>query len=180
MMTNSEIDKILSEIVHPDALGFYQSNAVYNTFRKFADVVVSLRQKETKQMTDRELMQMALTHLEHSIGVSDESQKRLSELKKALRDRLAQPEQEPVAWVKVWSDSSKSFYGSEVPVFGNEKLMPLYTAPPNIEAVVLAEREACAKVCDEYAQSKRFDGYYIEGFADGADVCANAIRARGA
>jgi len=48
MMTNAEIDKILSEIVHPDALGFYQSNAVYNTFRKFADVVVSLRQKETK------------------------------------------------------------------------------------------------------------------------------------
>ena len=46
-------------------------------------------------MTDRELMQMALTHLEHSIGVSDESQKRLSELKKAMRDRLKQPEPEP-------------------------------------------------------------------------------------
>ena len=45
-------------------------------------------------MTDRELMQMALTHLEHSIGISDESQKRLNELKKALRERLAQPEQE--------------------------------------------------------------------------------------
>ena len=43
-------------------------------------------------MKNRELMQMALTHLEHSIGISDESQKRLSELKKALRDRLAQPE----------------------------------------------------------------------------------------
>jgi hypothetical protein len=50
-------------------------------------------------MTDRELMQMALTHLEHSIGVSDESQKRLSELKKALRDRLAQPEPGPVPYV---------------------------------------------------------------------------------
>ena len=47
-------------------------------------------------MKNRELMQMALTHLEHSIGISDESQKRLSELKKALRDRLAQPEPEPV------------------------------------------------------------------------------------
>jgi hypothetical protein len=46
-------------------------------------------------------------------------------------------------------------------------------------SVAADEREACAKVCDEYAQSKRFDGYYIEGFADGADVCANAIRERG-
>ena len=38
-MTNAEIDNILSKIVHPDALGFYQSNAIYNVFRKFAEAV---------------------------------------------------------------------------------------------------------------------------------------------
>jgi len=38
-LTNAEIDKILSKIVHPDALGFYQSNAIYNVFRKFAEAV---------------------------------------------------------------------------------------------------------------------------------------------
>jgi hypothetical protein len=35
---------------------------------------------------------------------------------------------------------------------------------------VAAEREACAKVCDEQASS---------AYWEGADVCADAIRARG-
>jgi hypothetical protein len=41
------------------------------------------------------------------------------------------------------------------------------------------EREECAKVCEKYAQSERFDEDYIKGFADGADTCANSIRERG-
>ena len=41
------------------------------------------------------------------------------------------------------------------------------------------EREACAKVCEGLAVRKRFQSSYEEGFADGSDVCANAIRARG-
>ena len=39
-----------------------------------------------------------------------------------------------------------------------------------IEAAVLAEREACAKVCDGYSDGRH---------ANMADLCAEAIRARG-
>jgi hypothetical protein len=47
-LTNSEIDNILSKIVHPDALGFYQSNAIYNVFRKFAKAIeTKLKEKNT-------------------------------------------------------------------------------------------------------------------------------------
>jgi len=46
-------------------------------------------------------------------------------------------------------------------------------------AIAAEEREACAKLCEELAVTKRFPSSYEEGFADGADVCANAIRARG-
>ena len=45
-------------------------------------------------MTDRELMQMALNKLE----VLDDYDPHRDILIKALRDRLAQPEPEPVAW----------------------------------------------------------------------------------
>jgi len=44
-----------------------------------------------------------------------------------------------------------------------------WNAEELIEKAVLAEREACAKVCDEYN-----DGRY----ANTADLCATAIRSR--
>jgi hypothetical protein len=47
------------------------------------------------------------------------------------------------------------------------------------ELVRADEREACAELCEELAVTKRFPSSYEEGFADGADVCANAIRERG-
>jgi hypothetical protein len=135
--------------------------------------------------SDRELMQMALDALESIERLTDGAwQDPFAKERKALRDRLAQPEPEPVAWryrtVTFWNSNPQWRYLNSLE--GTEGLLglePLYTTPPNIEAAVLAEREACAKVCDGYAHSKRFDGYYIEGFADGADVCANAIRERG-
>ena len=46
----------------------------------------------------------------------------------------------------------------------------LYTAK-QIEAAVLAEREACAKVCEEQYNSPDFNEAYVD--------CADAIRARG-
>ena len=55
-------------------------------------------------MTDRELMQMALDALESwqktclDCGRSSEELGRATKPIKALRDRLAQPEPEPVAW----------------------------------------------------------------------------------
>jgi hypothetical protein len=67
-------------------------------------------------MTDRELMQMA----------------------KALRDRLAQPEPEPVAWgnkkgeFKVHQEADDAFKSTAI---------PFYTAPPKREWVGLTDEE---------------------------------------
>ena len=59
-----------------------------------------------------------------------------------------------------------------------------FKATEQIEAAVLAEREACAKVCDDEIKSymsKQYTtdplGGYRERFA--AEQCAAAIRARG-
>ena len=46
-------------------------------------------------MTDREIMQQALEALERYGGVDQ----RACDAEEALRERLAQPEQEPIAWV---------------------------------------------------------------------------------
>lgn len=59
---------------------------------------------------------------------------------------------------------------------------PGCTKPPCVamREAVLAEREACAKVCDE-VELKNADGQlgtYIAGWSDGTDDCAAAIRSR--
>ena len=80
-------------------------------------------------MTDRELMQQALEALERYSGVDQ----RACDAEEALRERLAQPEQEPVAWR--WKERINSDFdswvitSSEPPPYAVEK-QPLYTAPP--------------------------------------------------
>lgn len=48
--------------------------------------------------------------------------------------------------------------------------------PDPVEAAVLAEREACAKVCESMRPSKQ---EYDQRFYTACTLCANAIRARG-
>lgn len=48
--------------------------------------------------------------------------------------------------------------------------------PDPVEAAVLAEREACAKVCESMRPSKQ---EYDQRFYTSCTLCANAIRARG-
>jgi len=51
-----------------------------------------------------------------------------------------------------------------------------------VQQAVLAEREACAEICDRIAMRYGEDpemGLYQHGFGDGAEVCRNRIRARG-
>ena len=48
-----------------------------------------------------------------------------------------------------------------------------------VHDAVLAEREACAKVCDEIAEGSEPVSDYHGGVMDGAGDCAAAIRARG-
>jgi hypothetical protein len=127
-------------------------------------------------MTDRELMQMALNALRlWEDAITDESSNHAFRFGcfgldaiKALSDRLAEPEPEPMAWFMQYADSVEFFWrepkqwekGLAVEV------IPVYTAPTSIEDAVKAEREACAKLCDGWTG------------ADG-DRCAEAIRSRG-
>ena len=88
-------------------------------------------------MTDRELMQQALdAMLNFPNDISDE----MFESIRLLRARLAQPEPEPVAWIK------KDRSSIEVSIMSAEYMMekgfdPLYTAPPQREWQGLTEYE---------------------------------------
>ena len=86
-------------------------------------------------MTDRELMQQALSALVTAeldgnceYGVTD-----------SLRARLAQPEPEPVAWTVrgLITDFSRDFSAYQTKTY----TVPLYTAPPQREWVGLTNEE---------------------------------------
>jgi len=86
-------------------------------------------------MTDRELMQMALDAMLHFPNdISDE----MFESIRSLRARLAQPEQEPLAW---WQPNEykieKSFSWHKKGGF----IKPLYPAPPQREWQGLTDEE---------------------------------------
>jgi len=58
-------------------------------------------------MTDRELMQMALDLIEPLAGRTAEVAQKIEDAIKALRNRLAQPEPEPVAIGEEWKPCVK-------------------------------------------------------------------------
>jgi hypothetical protein len=80
-------------------------------------------------MTDRELMQQAVEALEEGL-----TSKQWRELITALRERLAQPEQEPIAWVyqegleALKSGRPWTAYGSSgkgrIPLYLNDAVAP--------------------------------------------------------
>ncbi len=94
-------------------------------------------------MTDRELMQMVLDALESfESGTNGLYKGEFAEERKALRDRLAQPEPEPVAWVKFnqgeithaeLTDGSGCDFDLKSSGF-----VPLYTAP--VHAIDMSEK----------------------------------------
>ena len=96
-------------------------------------------------MTDRELMQQALDVLKIFIDGSNSDWARKIE---ALRDRLAQPEQEPV-WVEVTTNTGDKFIldsAVEADKIRTAReaglsVVPLYTAPPQREWQGLTDEE---------------------------------------
>jgi hypothetical protein len=79
----------------------------------------------------------------------------------------------------VRADERMSFYGQDKPAECADGCPPnqicdycQVVAPA--KAMILAEREACAKVCDELANDENTDEYI-----NGADWCSVRIRARG-
>ena len=93
-------------------------------------------------MTDRELMQQALDALEslQAWPETPENFKRFRAIE-ALRARLAQPEQEPVAWadkVDIDRDGHDLWVSRQKPAKDG---VPLYTTPPQREWVGLTDDE---------------------------------------
>jgi len=100
-------------------------------------------------MTDRELMEMALWAL--GIDCKDANGNKIDLVLpaiQALRDRLAQPEPEPVAWIENLTDPQPHAvtdlkYCSVADRDSGKDLtyIPLYTAPPKREWVGLTDEE---------------------------------------
>ena len=104
-------------------------------------------------MTDKEVMQIALETAEQiaiadyrhweelaSLGEFERwARSRANHIAEALRARLAQPEQKPVAWFCKLPDNKISIKIVGKPTEGNWQ--PLYTTPPQREWVGLTEDE---------------------------------------
>ena len=93
-------------------------------------------------MTDRELMQMALDALEAMQSYARAENKGLricDESIEALRDRLAQPEPEPVAYL--WRGELFFPYEYQAIAEEGDDAQPLYTAPPQREWIGLTDEE---------------------------------------
>ena len=100
-------------------------------------------------MTDRELMQQALRYME-SIGEMDTYPEDWA-IAIALRERLAQPEQEPVAWMGVY-DRTDLYYRKPP----QADVIPLYTAPPPRQWQGLTDEE----LNQIYAEPQTHAGQY--------------------
>ena len=78
----------------------------------------------------------------------------------------AQQQVEPVAWIHRYKTGAEQINTAPPETYVGWTHTPLYTTPPSVEAAIEAEREACAKVCDD-----------LHHWA--ASCCAKDIRARG-
>lgn len=105
-------------------------------------------------VTDRELMQMALEALETICGLRS-SKSDIPAVMNAIRERLAQPQLEVVG------------HGTE----NGTQYLNIKLRDIAIEEIRKAEREACARVCEEIKTQSDAEFF-------GAEFAA-AIRARG-
>ena len=100
-------------------------------------------------MTDRELMQQVLEALTAYDGTNGASQRK--RVLAALRERLAQPEQEPVAWMFQHDETGRMNYVSNDGIHNPTTFIemnpryalvcPLYTAPPQQQAEPVQENK---------------------------------------
>jgi hypothetical protein len=141
-----------------------------------------------------EAMKQALEALENAI--SDDKPYNILKSKEAinaLRQAIAEAEnQQQIAedFIKYgasWSKGGKRIDPSEIYAPAQTPVHAIDITSKSIETAVLAEREACEKLCEKEAQ----EAYHQEAFylpqgnpgllriAEGAKRCADAIRARG-
>ena len=86
----------------------------------------------------RKAMQVALEALEqiHPGNLTPMAEEAWNKAITALRQAL-ETEQEPVLWLKTWSDGAVSVLKTKSHAFADHELEPLYTAPPKREWVGL-------------------------------------------
>ena len=92
-------------------------------------------------MTDRELMQMVLRALKNAYSfIPIKMMEKHLQAETALRDRLAQPEPDPIAWM-VYTEDGQDAYITSNPhdIKNTEKAFPLWAYPK--EWVGLTEDE---------------------------------------
>ena len=97
----------------------------------------------------KEVMKLALSTLEGWANYDDwvwpesaleQAKRNTIEAITALRQAL-EPEQEPVLWLKTWSDGSVSVLKTKSHAFADHELESLYTAPPKKQWVGLTDEE---------------------------------------
>ena len=115
-------------------------------------------------MTDlRKAAEMALAKLDHlwEIGIDAEYKVELLPEIHALRQALAQPEQNPVAWMNI-EDNIFYKYEFKSCAESDKNAVPLYTAPPKREWVGLTDEEL-KPLCHEW---QIIYGGYVRPFAE--------------
>ena len=116
-------------------------------------------------MTDREIMQQALETLDRVMSHGSAVQ----EAKDILRERLAQPEQEPVAWLVQYSNKHEFVWGQKPQWIADAVgIEPLYTTPPRREWVGLTDDQVSA-IADQHS---------VEGFELDIMAFARSIEAK--
>jgi len=124
-------------------------------------------------MTDlRKAAEMALDALDeiNKLSVGEKAiclPAEIDDAMEALRQALAQPEQEPVAWLEPeWQEKICPEFGYEVTITDDHPRdlcwIPLYTAPPKREWVGLTEEEL-EPLCDLWKVS--YGSVYVDEFA---------------
>jgi hypothetical protein len=97
-----------------------------------------------RRIMDREAIEEAIEVLEDASAemlMETGNENYYGEAITALRQAL-EPEQEPVLWLKTWSDGSVSVLKTKSHAFADHELESLYTAPPKKQWVGLTLNEA--------------------------------------
>jgi hypothetical protein len=97
----------------------------------------------------------------------------------ALREALAQPQGEPVAWMHIFMGVAQ-INTTPPEIYGKDWThQPLYTTTPSVEAAIEATKEKAAKVCAELVvpwDENTPNGELIAIRNSGMVDCAAAIR----
>jgi hypothetical protein len=102
-------------------------------------------------MTDRELMQQVYQYLTGESVRNKTTDKHIAEL---ISEGLAQPEQEPVAWLSI--DCIGERYLCFSKPLDNDHVQPLYTAPPQRKP--LTEEEIAALLSQSAGVDLKLNG----------------------